>query len=69
MVAKAVMDVFDGALEEVKAALDVDTAPSSSSSASSTSNDLDGRWRDQRALEFSALSRRLKLVLERSLHQ
>lgn len=65
VVAKAVMDVFDGALEEVKAALDIDSAPSSSS----TSKDLAGRWREQRTLEFDALSRRLRLVLERSLQQ
>lgn len=58
-VAKIVLDVFDGALKEVRMALEGDGR---------SENGLSRRWEELRVAELDVFARRVRLVLEQSLH-
>lgn len=60
VVAKTVLDVFDGSLEEVRKSL--------KGSDGCNGNELTRRWQEQRILELDVFARRLRLMLEQALN-
>ncbi|XP_068658042.1 probable transcription factor At1g11510 [Aristolochia californica] len=65
--AKAVMDVFDSSLKDIRTVL-IRRGLLFPDHASG-SGDLTQRWREQRVAELDVLARRLRLVLEQAVHQ
>ena len=68
--AKAVLDVFDQCLKEVRAVLlRRGLLLSDNNKSSSKAMDFERRWQDQRVAELDVFARRLRLVLDNSLRR
>lgn len=66
VVARSVVDVFDECLKEVRMGV---ANEGHLASGRGKEQDFERRWRDQRFAEFDVLTRRLRLVLEKSFNK
>ncbi|XP_073110415.1 uncharacterized protein [Elaeis guineensis] len=67
LVARTILDVFDGCLKELQATLNQQgllASPDDALASGSEESELLRRWRKQRVAEMDVLARRLRLVLE-----
>nr|XP_029121387.1 undifferentiated embryonic cell transcription factor 1-like [Elaeis guineensis] len=67
LVARTILDVFDGCLKELQATLAQQAligSPDCALTSGSEESELLKRWREQRVAEMDVLARRLRLVLE-----